>query len=119
MQLASLRLTPCSVLETSVLPQARGRGSLIHRARAACAPGFESGRCGAAQAESELDGLTPREREVLRHIARGYMYKEIALRLEISPKTVEAHVSSVLRKLQLSSRHELSRWAAEQRLLDP
>ena len=73
----------------------------------------------APQAESELDGLTPREREVLRHIARGYMYKEIALRLEISPKTVEAHVSSVLRKLQLSSRHELSRWAAEQRLLDP
>ena len=68
------------------------------------------------QAESDLDALTPREREVLRHIARGYMYKEIALRLEISPKTVEAHVSSVLRKLQLSSRHELSRWAAEREL---
>ncbi len=65
------------------------------------------------QPESELDALTPREREVLQHIARGYMYKEIALRLDISPKTVEAHVSSVLRKLQLSSRHELSRWAAE------
>ena len=60
----------------------------------------------------------PREREVLQHIARGYMYKEIALRLEISPKTVEAHVSAVLRKLQLSSRHELSRWAAERRLLE-
>jgi DNA-binding NarL/FixJ family response regulator len=72
----------------------------------------------APQAESELDALTPREREVLQHIARGYMYKEIALRLDISPKTVEAHVSSVLRKLQLSSRHELSRWAAERRLLD-
>jgi DNA-binding NarL/FixJ family response regulator len=67
----------------------------------------------APQPESELDALTPREREVLQHIARGYMYKEIALRLDISPKTVEAHVSSVLRKLQLSSRHELSRWAAE------
>jgi DNA-binding NarL/FixJ family response regulator len=70
------------------------------------------------QPPSELDALTPREREVLQHIARGYMYKEIALRLEISPKTVEAHVSSVLRKLQLSSRHELTRWAAERRLVD-
>jgi DNA-binding NarL/FixJ family response regulator len=73
----------------------------------------------APQAESELDALTPREHEVLQHIARGYMYKEIGLRLDISPKTVEAHVSSVLRKLQLSSRHELSRWAAERRLVDP
>jgi DNA-binding NarL/FixJ family response regulator len=70
----------------------------------------------APQPESELDALTPREREVLQHIARGYMYKEIALRLDISPKTVEAHVSSVLRKLQLSSRHELTRWAAERGL---
>jgi DNA-binding NarL/FixJ family response regulator len=70
----------------------------------------------APQPESELDALTAREREVLQHIARGYMYKEIALRLEISPKTVEAHVSSVLRKLQLSSRHELTRWAAERGL---
>jgi DNA-binding NarL/FixJ family response regulator len=67
----------------------------------------------APQPETELDLLTPREREVIQHIARGYMYKEIALRLEISPKTVEAHVSSVLRKLQLSSRHELSRWAVD------
>jgi DNA-binding NarL/FixJ family response regulator len=70
----------------------------------------------APQPPSELDALTAREREVLQHIARGYMYKEIALRLEISPKTVEAHVSSVLRKLQLSSRHELTRWAAERGL---
>ena len=67
----------------------------------------------APQPESDLDALTPREREIIEHIARGYMYKEIALRLEISPKTVEAHVSSVLRKLQLSSRHELTRWAAD------
>ena len=66
-----------------------------------------------AVTDPELDQLTAREREVLRHIARGYMYKEIALRLDISPKTVEAHVSSVLRKLQLSSRHELSRWAVQ------
>lgn len=65
----------------------------------------------------ELEALTPREREVLRHIARGYMYKEIALRLGISVKTVEAHVSAVLRKLQLSSRHELSRWAVQRRLV--
>jgi DNA-binding NarL/FixJ family response regulator len=70
----------------------------------------------APQPETELDLLTPREHEVLQHIARGYMYKEIALRLEISPKTVEAHVSSVLRKLQLSSRHELTRWAADRGL---
>jgi len=63
-----------------------------------------------------LDQLTPREQEVLRHIARGYMYKEIALRLGISAKTVEAHVSSVLRKLQLSTRHELSAWAAKREL---
>ncbi len=61
----------------------------------------------------DLDQLTPREREILQHIARGYLYKEIALRLGISAKTVEAHVSSVLRKLQLSTRHELSRWAME------
>jgi DNA-binding NarL/FixJ family response regulator len=67
--------------------------------------------------DASLDQLTPREREVLQHIARGYMYKEIARRLSISTKTVEAHVSAVLRKLQLSSRHELSRWAAERRLL--
>jgi DNA-binding NarL/FixJ family response regulator len=66
----------------------------------------------------ELDQLTPREREVLRHIARGYMYKEVAARLGISVKTVEAHVSAVLRKLQLSSRHELSRWAAQRHLVD-
>jgi DNA-binding NarL/FixJ family response regulator len=72
----------------------------------------------APDADSELDQLTPREREVLQHIARGYMYKEIAHRLDISAKTVEAHVSAVLRKLQLSSRHELSRWAAERHLLE-
>ena len=66
---------------------------------------------------AELDELTPREREVLQLIARGYMYKEIAARLHLSVKTVETHVSSALRKLQLSSRHELTRWAAERRLI--
>ncbi len=68
--------------------------------------------------DPELEQLTAREREVLRHIARGYMYKEIAARLHISTKTVEAHVSAVLRKLQLSNRHELSRWAVQRRLVD-
>jgi DNA-binding NarL/FixJ family response regulator len=68
--------------------------------------------------DADLEQLTAREREVLQLIARGYMYKEIAHRLGISPKTVEAHVSAVLRKLQLSSRHELSRWAVERRLVD-
>jgi DNA-binding NarL/FixJ family response regulator len=71
-----------------------------------------------AEIDPELDQLTLREREVLRLIARGYLYKEIALRLDISPKTVEAHVSAVLRKLQLSNRHELSRWAVERRLVE-
>ena len=77
-----------------------------------------AGAIPAAQVDPELDQLTAREREVLQHIARGYLYKEIALRLGISAKTVEAHVSAVLRKLQLSNRHELSRWAAERRLVD-
>lgn len=66
--------------------------------------------------EDDLDQLTPREREVLRHLARGYTYKEIARRLTISIKTVETHASSVLRKLQLSNRNELSRWAAARRI---
>jgi DNA-binding NarL/FixJ family response regulator len=67
--------------------------------------------------DTELDELTAREREVLQLIARGYRYKEIAARLHLSVKTIESHVSSVLRKLQLSSRHELTRWAAERRLI--
>jgi DNA-binding NarL/FixJ family response regulator len=71
-----------------------------------------------ASVDAELDSLTAREKEVLRHIARGSLYKEIAQRLNISTKTVEAHVSAVLRKLQLSNRHQLSRWAAERRLVD-
>jgi DNA-binding NarL/FixJ family response regulator len=67
--------------------------------------------------DPELDQLTNREREVLRLIAQGYTYKEIAKELFISVKTVETHVSSVLRKLQLSTRHQLTRWAAERHLL--
>jgi DNA-binding NarL/FixJ family response regulator len=64
----------------------------------------------------ELEALTPREREVLHHLARGYSYKRIALRLGISDRTVESHVGAVLRKLQLSSRHEVSHWAASRGL---
>jgi DNA-binding NarL/FixJ family response regulator len=67
--------------------------------------------------DPELEQLTPREREVLRLIARGYAYKEVARDLGISVKTVETHVSSVLRKLQLSSRHQLARWASDRRLI--
>jgi DNA-binding NarL/FixJ family response regulator len=69
------------------------------------------------EADPELDQLTPREREVLRQIARGYAYKQVATRLSISVKTVESHVSAVLRKLQLSNRHELARWASERRIV--
>lgn len=70
-----------------------------------------------ATATDELDRLSAREQEVMRLIARGYAYKEVASELFISIKTVETHVSSVLRKLQLSSRHELTAWASERRLL--
>ena len=70
-----------------------------------------------AEVDEELDRLSAREREVMRLIARGYQYKEVAKELFISVKTVETHVSSVLRKLQLSSRHELTAWAAGRRLL--
>jgi DNA-binding NarL/FixJ family response regulator len=67
--------------------------------------------------DPELDQLTPREREVMRLLARGYTYREIAGELFISVKTVETHASNVLRKLQLSSRHQLTRWAADRRML--
>ena len=67
--------------------------------------------------DPELDQLSPREREVLRLIARGYTYKEVARDLGISAKTVETHVSSVLRKLQLSTRHQLTKWATDRRLV--
>ena len=70
-----------------------------------------------ADVDEELASLTAREQEVLRHIARGYTYKEVAEQLFISAKTVETHVSSVLRKLQLTNRHELTRWATERKLI--
>jgi len=70
-----------------------------------------------AEADDELDALTPREREVLRLIARGYTYREAAQELVLSERTIETHVSSVLRKLQLSNRRELARWASSRRLV--
>jgi DNA-binding NarL/FixJ family response regulator len=76
-----------------------------------------AGQIDIAAVDEDLDRLTDREREVMRLIARGYAYKEVASTLFISVKTVETHVSSVLRKLQLSNRHELTRWASERRLL--
>ena len=69
-----------------------------------------------SRGDPELDQLTSRERQVLRLIARGYAYKQVGVELEISPKTVETHVSSVLRKLQLSNRYQLSHWASERKL---
>ena len=76
-----------------------------------------SGAIDVASIDEDLDRLSPREREVLRLIARGYAYKEVARELFISIKTVETHVSSVLRKLQLSNRHQLTRWATDRRLV--
>ena len=76
-----------------------------------------SGAIDIASIDEELDRLSQREREVLRLIARGYAYKEVARELFISIKTVETHVSSVLRKLQLSNRHQLTRWATDRKLV--
>ncbi|MDO5285397.1 MAG: response regulator transcription factor [Actinomycetia bacterium] len=76
-----------------------------------------SGAIDIASVDEELDRLSQREREVMRLIARGYAYKEVARELFISIKTVETHVSSVLRKLQLSNRHQLTRWATDRRLV--
>lgn len=72
----------------------------------------------AQASDPTLEALTPREREVLHHLARGYAYKRIAQRLDISARTVESHVSAVLRKLQLTSRHEVAHWAASRGLLE-
>jgi len=102
---------------------AAGDAVFSHRLAGFVLDAFASGVSGAGlpgdvkpSFDPELDQLTSREREVLRLIAQGYTYKEIARELFISVKTVESHVSSVLRKLQLSSRHQLTRWATERRL---
>jgi DNA-binding NarL/FixJ family response regulator len=99
---------------------AAGDAVFSHRLAGFVLDAFSAGASGSSDVkpsfDPELDQLTSREREVLRLIAQGYTYKEIARELYISVKTVESHVSSVLRKLQLSSRHQLTRWAAERRL---
>ena len=107
-------------------PRPGGRdpaGSRWGRRLLAAARGVRAGRlrrggdAGRDDRGPELDALTPREREVLRLIARGYTYREIGRQLFISVKTVETHVSAVLRKLQLSNRHQLTRWASDRRLI--
>ena len=69
--------------------------------------------------DDSLSALTPREREVMHHLGRGYAYKRIGARLHLSPRTVESHVGAVLRKLQLTSRHEVTHWAAARGLIEP
>jgi RNA polymerase sigma factor (sigma-70 family) len=110
-------------LADAVRRVAAGDAVFSHRLAGFVLDAFAATPAGAGPADSvrpsfdpELDQLTSREREVLRLIAQGYTYKEIARELYISTKTVESHVSSVLRKLQLSTRHQLTRWAAERRL---
>lgn len=107
-------------IEASELSDAIGR---VHAGDAVFSPrlaGFVlDAFAGAMPSEEdpELDQLTPREKDVLRLIARGFAYKQVARKLDISIKTVETHVSSVLRKLQLSNRHELARWASKRRIV--
>ena len=98
-------------------PGLRGRRGVLAAARRASCSTRSPGSIDVAAVDEDLDRLTEREREVMRLIARGYAYKEVAKELFISIKTVETHMSSVLRKLQLSSRHELTRWASDRRLL--
>ena len=105
-------------LTSAVLRVAEGDAVFSPRLAGFVLDAFAAGGIVPAEATDEdFDRLTTREREVLRLIARGYAYKEIAGQLFISVKTVESHVSAVLRKLQLSNRHELSRWAADRRIV--
>ena len=104
-------------LSAAVLKVAGGDAVFSPRLAGFVLDAFGTGAGELAAVDDELDRLSAREREVMRLIARGYAYKEVAKELFISVKTVETHVSAVLRKLQLSSRHELTRWAADRRLL--
>jgi DNA-binding NarL/FixJ family response regulator len=104
-------------LVAAVLTVAGGDAVFSPRLAGFVLDAFGTGAGEVAAVDDELDRLSAREREVMRLIARGYAYKEVARELFISVKTVETHVSAVLRKLQLSSRHELTRWAADRRLL--
>ncbi|MPV38650.1 LuxR C-terminal-related transcriptional regulator [Georgenia subflava] len=104
-------------LAASIRRVAAGDAAFSPRLAGFVLDAFGTAAADVAVHDDELDRLTAREREVMRLIARGYTYKEVASELFISVKTVETHVSAVLRKLQLSSRHELTRWAAARRLL--
>ncbi|GLZ42059.1 response regulator transcription factor [Actinokineospora sp. NBRC 105648] len=104
-------------LVTAVLRVAEGDAVFSPRLAGFVLDAFADRPGAAPISDPELDLLTPRERDVLRLLARGYAYKEIASELFISVKTVETHVSSVLRKTQLSNRYELSRWASDRRLV--
>jgi len=104
-------------LSDAVLRVAEGDAVFSPRLAGFVLDAFGTAAGDVAIADDELDRLSAREREVMRLIARGYSYREVASELFISIKTVETHVSAVLRKLQLSSRHELTRWAAARRLL--
>ena len=118
-----LKDTPPAQIVEAVRAVGRGEASfsptaLRHLVDAVARPGpGAAGGDGPRRARALLARLTEREREVMRLIARGYAYKEVAKELFISIKTVETHMSNVLRKLQLSSRHELTRWASDRRLL--
>jgi DNA-binding NarL/FixJ family response regulator len=104
-------------LTDAVLQVADGDAVFSPRLAGFVLDAFAAGGEAPPSVDEDLDRLSAREREVLRLIARGYAYKEVARELVISVKTVETHVSAVLRKLQLSNRHELSRWAAARRLV--
>lgn len=97
---------------------ARGEAVFSPRLAGFVLDAFAGGGLSPEPADPELARLTPREQEVLEHIARGYLYKEIAQLLGVSTRTVETHVSAVLRKLSLPNRHQLARWAAQHRLVD-
>jgi DNA-binding NarL/FixJ family response regulator len=103
-------------LLAAIATVAAGEAAFSPRLAAFVLTAFAGGPAG-GEADAELGALTPREREVLHHLARGYSYKRIAHRLGISARTVESHVGAVLRKLQLTSRHEVSHWAATRGLL--
>ena len=104
-------------LSDAVLRVAGGDAVFSPRLAGFVLDAFGTGSADVATGDDELDRLSAREREVMRLIARGYTYREVAGELFISVKTVETHVSAVLRKLQLSNRNELTRWAAARRLL--
>jgi DNA-binding NarL/FixJ family response regulator len=110
-------VTPAELVD-AIVRVAAGEAVFSPRLAGFVLDAFAGGHGAGVSGDAELDQLTPREQEVLEHIARGYLYKEIGLQLGVSTRTVESHVSAVLRKLSLSNRHQLARWAAAHRLVD-